>query len=858
MRVLSSSSSPSIVAVCLALLAAIGRCRTGNAAAPTVTAGPDRKEKAVLDVVVLQRRNGSLVLSDTVRLNGVYSSAGTVEYAKGYLRQIHTCADETDSIWSGLEYNWVAVLKLLEPRDEYENPFCAQPYDKAKLAISKGANAVIVDVRDNEAASRKLHKLRQTLNKPVIIVRGKDAGHLRRILLWEVEAVGHIKTTADQQTIANNDNNRQDYYNMAIFLGVLLIFSVISIVVILQLRRKWRPKEESTAEKTRRILKKMTTRRLQSWTEGSSGDSCAVCLEDYNIGQELRVLPCNHSFHRVCVDPWLINNQTCPLCLYNIIECSTFVKDGTSCIASELFNPYNSNNASNPNNNNNDSELSTTGARAGGEFYEQYRDAGPDNRRLTSTIYLIDETRYRPNDIDSNVLDPRRSNDVDARAIRAAAALPRPKNVRRETFFGRGENGTRTTKPDVIRSQIPSKIYQRTRSRKHGRLLRPKSFSRPPDQRRGLASYATSSNRVGAFAFGGESSSNDRPPPSSSGAPVYSSSGGGHSDADISSFSAEDDPASAATGGCFCQNYYSSVGTDDLRRGCSREGDSSNRSLVGSDDVDFSDVCSCSLRRSADVRSTRPQTIRGNPAGVDPRVLCKHNNNTQLDVHSFFPDTGHGGYDLERANPNGYEPPEHCRLLASFTPDRRTSAELHLLLGRDTFCDDCDCRRLSDAGVVSPLEDSGIAKKTRLDERRRLVPCRSLPPSSSDRCRTHKTRTLCTLLDDDDGICRRISRNRVVDETDNSTDGCSNTGVYGSDSSSRPQTDETPLLARSSSAASCRFPRPPNGNVVVGWDDSSDFYDPRLSTFSLNDDDDNGREDSLSNYSSLNRYCKPT
>ncbi|XP_052592316.1 RING finger protein 215 isoform X4 [Peromyscus californicus insignis] len=48
-------------------------------------------------------------------------------------------------------------------------------------------------------------------------------------------------------------------------------------------------------------------------------ETCAVCLDDFCNKQWLRVLPCKHEFHRDCVDPWLMLQQTCPLCKFNVL-----------------------------------------------------------------------------------------------------------------------------------------------------------------------------------------------------------------------------------------------------------------------------------------------------------------------------------------------------------------------------------------------------------------------------------------------------------------------------------------------------------------------------------------------------------
>jgi hypothetical protein len=71
------------------------------------------------------------------------------------------------------------------------------------------------------------------------------------------------------------------------------------------------------------------------YSKESGGDTCAVCLSEFNEAQEVRVLPeCLHLFHVACVDKWLNSHSSCPLCRADTIP--PLNPGGTPSLAPEL------------------------------------------------------------------------------------------------------------------------------------------------------------------------------------------------------------------------------------------------------------------------------------------------------------------------------------------------------------------------------------------------------------------------------------------------------------------------------------------------------------------------------------------
>lgn len=276
--------------------------------------------------IVLQDGNATNGRNRT-EFPGYFTPVGTVADAAGYLRQIHPC-DRGESRKSLFPKDWIAVFKLDDP------DYCGSAYKKADLALSIGALAVIFDVTDTESTSQvfKVKKNRTKFNRPILQLRGKAASNLRRFIKQNYnskDAFIQIKVMSESEVAATTTVDEQfpverhlwkDYYSLVIFLTVMVIIGLLSLVIVLKFRCQMKQKESTLTKVAHEILDRMTPMIFHEYDNVINlEEPCIICLDKYSSGQELRVLPCCHQFHKQCVDPWLLKNRTCPLCMFDIM-----------------------------------------------------------------------------------------------------------------------------------------------------------------------------------------------------------------------------------------------------------------------------------------------------------------------------------------------------------------------------------------------------------------------------------------------------------------------------------------------------------------------------------------------------------
>ncbi|KAM6970624.1 E3 ubiquitin-protein ligase RNF43 [Aplochiton taeniatus] len=271
--------------------------------------------RAVIKVKLLNHEP----MGKSITLEGEFVG-GSAGYAVGKLMQSHPLSLCNTSEDDRQESDFITIVKL-----ERQGHRCLPLLDKAKLALERGAQAVIFDVSDDTNAAIELQET-SFLPHPVVLVSADDAAELMGLVNKNEEALVRIEIMVEQP--------KWPHYDVGILLTIVL--AILTIVLIFAFRYKCKSNRtwDSVHQQTMRAISRLESRTYSSegcsgsqrhrgaWGSASSSNSsplCAICLEDFQEGQNLRIISCAHEFHKECVDPWLLQHRTCPLCMHNIM-----------------------------------------------------------------------------------------------------------------------------------------------------------------------------------------------------------------------------------------------------------------------------------------------------------------------------------------------------------------------------------------------------------------------------------------------------------------------------------------------------------------------------------------------------------
>ncbi|TPX31242.1 hypothetical protein SmJEL517_g05383 [Synchytrium microbalum] len=263
-------------------------------------------------------RNGAFGVKNTGNVIGYLIAASSLSSD----RNEGGCMPVESPILDVPEFGWVALVQRGE---------CSF-VEKVRSMMRSGAKAVIVgDNQPGDLITMYSQEDTSDVIIPSVFISMSSYRDLRFLSQFteknsglQLQKHGRIPHLLVELEKNENDIPLVDLILIAVLSPLSIVFCLCGLWQIIVHRRR-RQQAAVAPQSTRQTVGNeefITNLPIRKYNkkvadDGDSDDEdvCAICLDDYEDDEELRILPCFHEFHVKCIDPWLLTrSSTCPSC----------------------------------------------------------------------------------------------------------------------------------------------------------------------------------------------------------------------------------------------------------------------------------------------------------------------------------------------------------------------------------------------------------------------------------------------------------------------------------------------------------------------------------------------------------------
>ncbi|XP_018771019.1 E3 ubiquitin-protein ligase RNF130 isoform X3 [Serinus canaria] len=195
---------------------------------------------------------------------------------------------------------------------------------KEKILRAASHNATAVVIYNNVSSEEPVTMTHQGTGDIVAVMITESK--VKEILNYLEKNISVLMAIAVGSRVPPKNFSRGSLVFVSIsFIVLMIISSAWLIFYFIQKIRYTSARDRNQrrlGDAAKKAIGKLTTRTVKKGDKETDPDfdHCAVCIESYKQNDVVRILPCKHVFHKICVDPWLSEHCTCPMCKLNILK----------------------------------------------------------------------------------------------------------------------------------------------------------------------------------------------------------------------------------------------------------------------------------------------------------------------------------------------------------------------------------------------------------------------------------------------------------------------------------------------------------------------------------------------------------